>query len=127
MVERRIMVVDDDRSLLGFTSKYLARLGYQVTSCSRSDEAWALFSAAGVDFPAVVIDFTLPGLSGARLAHRMLEHNSRTRVVLTSGFHMDPKSLDGTDSTRVAFLHKPFTPAMLVETIDALLGSSHAD
>jgi len=36
----RIMVVDDDPALLGFTCKYLSRLGYSVVPYRSSEEAW---------------------------------------------------------------------------------------
>src|SRR5690349_6597700 len=127
-MEGRIMVVDDDRSLLGLTAKYLARHGFQVTSCTGSDEAWRLFSAPDAGYDVVVIDFTLAGTSGPQLARRMLEQNAAVWLVLTSGFHMDPKALDGAGgASRVAFLHKPFSPAMLVETISSLIRKTHAD
>jgi DNA-binding NtrC family response regulator len=123
----RIIVVDDDRFLLGFTSKYLSRLGYQVTSCSGSDEAWRLFSAGPAEFKVAVIDYTLAGVSGAQLARMFLDHNPITGLVLTSGFHIDPRALEPLGSERVAFLHKPFTPAMLVEAIVSLTDKPHAD
>ena len=123
----RILLVDDDRPLLGFTAKYLARLGYRTTACSGSEEAWRLFSAVGADFALAVVDFSLRGVPGPKLARMMLDHNPITRLVLTSGLHMDPKAIEGPGSDRVAFLHKPFTPAMLVQTIVSLVGKPHAD
>jgi two-component system, cell cycle sensor histidine kinase and response regulator CckA len=124
MEQGRIILVDDDLPLLGFTAKYLARLGYQVTACTGSDEAWRLFSASGANYAVAVVDFTLRGVSGPQLARMMLDHNPEAKLVLTSGLHMDPKAIDGAAAGRVAFLHKPFTPPMLVGTIAALLGKS---
>jgi len=57
----------------------------------------------------------------------MLSANPDIRLILTSGYPIDPGKtlLDGGE--RVAFLHKPFTPAMLTKTIDRLIGSGDAD
>src|SRR6266576_2192393 len=109
-----IMVVDDDRALLGFTNKYLSRLGYSVTACRTSEEAWTLFSAPAANYSLVVVDLSMPGLSGEELSRRMLSADPHVRLILTSGYPFDPrKTLDGGE--RVAFLHKPFTPSMLTE------------
>jgi len=127
---RRIMVVDDDPALLGFTSKYLSRLGYSVTSQRSSDEAWKQFSEPGASYAVVVIDVSLPGLSGMELSRLMLNANPEVRLVLTSGYPFDTQKLVEAGANRIAFLHKPFTPAMLTETVDRLIQSApegHAD
>jgi hypothetical protein len=53
-----------------------------------------------------------------------LDANPEVRLILTSGYPFDMENLFQTTSDRLAFLHKPFTPAMLAETIDKLIGAS---
>src|SRR5437667_4543847 len=119
----RIMVVDDDRALLGFTSKYLSRLGYSVTPYRSSHEAWTQFSDPAANYSLVVVDLSLPGLSGEELSRMMLSANPDVRLILTSGYPFDPRKMLDAAGERVAFLHKPFTPSMLTETIDRLIRS----
>jgi two-component system cell cycle sensor histidine kinase/response regulator CckA len=119
------MVVDDDPALLGFTSKYLTRLGYSVSPYQSSEEAWKQFSAQGASYSLVVIDLSMPALSGEQLSHMMREEKPEIRLILTSGYPFDMEPLlaaGGPD--RAAFLHKPFTPAMLAETVARLLRSN---
>jgi two-component system cell cycle sensor histidine kinase/response regulator CckA len=118
------MVVDDDPALLGFTCKYLSRLGYSVTPYRSAEEAWKHFDMPGAPFALALIDFSLSGLSGERLSRLMLDANPEVRLILTSGYPFDMENLFQTTSDRLAFLHKPFTPAMLAETIDKLIGAS---
>jgi DNA-binding NtrC family response regulator len=120
----RIMVVDDDPGLLGFTSKYLSRLGYSVTPYRNSEEAWKQFSEPGANYSVVVIDVSLPGLSGMDLSRMMLKADPKVRLVLTSGYPFDTQKLADAGPDRIAFLHKPFTPAMLTETVDRLMRPS---
>ena len=115
------MVVDDDQGLLGFTSRYLTRRGYAVTACRAGEEAWNQFGAPGAEFSVAIVDLSLKGLTGAELSRRILEHDREARIVLTSGYPMDPNALPAAGAGRIAFLHKPFTPAMLVEAIEGLL------
>jgi len=117
------MVIDDDPGLLGFTSKYLSRLGYVVAAYRSSDEAWKQFNAPAADYALVVIDLSLPGLSGVELSRMMLSANPEVRLVLTSGYPFDTEKLLEPGPDRMAFLHKPFTPAMLAETVDRLIGT----
>jgi CheY-like chemotaxis protein len=116
------MVVDDDPALLGFTSKYLTRLGYSVSSYGSSEEAWERFCSLGAKYSLVVIDVSMPALSGDQLSRMMLIEKPEIRLILTSGYPFDMEQLLATGGPdRAAFLHKPFTPAMLAETVARLL------
>jgi FixJ family two-component response regulator len=72
----------------------------------------------------VLIDLSLAGISAAQLSQMMLNSNPAVRLILMSGYPFDTTKLldDGRD--RMAFLHKPFTPAMLAETVDRMIGSA---
>ena len=115
------MVVDDDPALLGFTCKYLSRLGYSVVSYRSSEEAWKHFETSGAGYSIVLIDLTMPSISGERLLRMMLKVNPEIGLILTSGFPFDAESLLDPAPVRIAFLHKPFTPAMLAETVERLV------
>ncbi len=118
------MVIDDDPALLGFTSKYLTRLGYSVSPYQSSVEAWQQFTSQDADYSLVVIDLSMPTLSGERLSRMMRSAKPEIRLILTSGypFDMDQLLADG-GPDRAVFLHKPFTPSMLAETVARLLRS----
>ena len=115
------MVVDDDPALLGFTCKYLSRLGYSVVPYRSSEEAWKHFETSGAGFSLVLIDQSMPVISGEQLSRMMLSVNPEIRLILTSGYPFETQSLLESSPDRIAFLHKPFTPAMLAETVDRLV------
>jgi DNA-binding response OmpR family regulator len=117
----RIMVIDDDPALLRFTCKYLSRLGYSAVPFRSAEVAWKSFEASAANYGLVVIDLSMPGIPGEQLARMMLAANPRVRLILTSGYPFDTEKLLETGRKRIAFLHKPFTPAMLAETVEGLL------
>ena len=117
------MVIDDDPALLSFTCKYLARLGYSVVSYRNGEEAWKHFQSPTADYCLAVIDLSMPGLSGEELSRRMLRSKPAVRLILTSGYPFDTHRLLAAGPDQMAFLHKPFTPAMLAETVSRLLGA----
>jgi DNA-binding NtrC family response regulator len=118
------MVIDDDASLLGFTTKYLTRLGYAVAGFRSAEQAWKEFSERTQDYGLVLIDLSLSGMSGAQLSEMMLVSNPTVRLILMSGYPYDSEKLLAAGPDRMAFLHKPFTPAMLAETVDRLIGAA---
>ena len=117
------MVIDDDPALLNFTCKYLTRLGYSVAPYRSAEEAWRQFESQAADYSLAVIDISMPGLSGEQLSELMLRSKPDVRLILMSGYPFDTQRLLEAGRERIAFLHKPFTPAMLADTVNRLLGN----
>ena len=122
----RIMVIDDDPALLNFTCRYLTRLGYSVAPYRSAEEAWRQFEAPAADYSLALIDVSMPGLSGEQLSGMMLRLKPDVRLILMSGYPFDMERLPTACRDRIAFLHKPFTPAMLAQTVNRLLGEGSA-
>jgi len=120
----RILVVDDDPSLLKLMTTYLSRLGYQVVSCNNSDEAWALVRAAPSLYSLALVDLNMPGMRGEELARRILACNASIRLIVASGYPAELSGVEALDS-RVTFLHKPFAPKELARAVGA--GAPKAD
>src|SRR6266536_1650709 len=89
----RIMIIDDDVALLRFTSKYLARLGYSISTYRSGEQAWQEFSAPEAGYGLVMIDLSLAGLQGEKLSQMMLNANPDVRLILTSGYPFDTRKL----------------------------------
>ena len=64
----RVLLVEDEPSLLALTTEVLERLGYQPVSFSDSHAALAAFEAAPRSFDVVITDDVMPGLTGTGLA-----------------------------------------------------------
>jgi len=88
----RVLVVDDEKSLMETTSKLLRHHNYAPLGFTRASAAWEAFSASPAAFDLVITDLTMPEMVGLELARRMLALRPTLPIVLTTG------SLD--DSTR---------------------------
>ena len=123
----RVLLVDDEPSLLKLVSSYLSRLGYAVTTANTTEKAWAEMesSLAGANgrYAVAVLDATMPGLPMAELAERMLKASSSLRILTSSGYPVDIGALEQAAPGRVAFLHKPFTPEMLAAAVRRMLAA----
>ena len=121
--QTRILLVDDEPSLLKMMSVYLARRGYAVSTMSTTEQASALVDAEPLAFSVAVLDATMGGLGMETLAQKLLGLNPSLRVVAASGYPVDMSVLETAAPGRVTFLHKPFTPEMLAETVRRMLAA----
>jgi DNA-binding NtrC family response regulator len=119
---RRILIVDDEPTLLKMMAVYLGRLGYAVTTTGTTEEAWAMVEGAPGEFHAAVLDATMAGIGLHDLAGRMLAANPGLSVLAASGYPVDMSALAARAPGRVEFLQKPFTPEMLAAAVRRLLG-----
>jgi len=117
---RRILVVDDEVSLLVVMEQYLRRLGHNVVACRSGQAAWEVFEREPESFRMVLADMTLPEMAGSELLSRMLDLNPRICVLICSGYPFDSSVLPVTHQHKIGFLQKPFTPRMLAEAIETL-------
>jgi DNA-binding NtrC family response regulator len=120
---RRILLVDDDPSLLKMMSVYLGRVGFTVTAISRTEEAWETFEASPEDFAVAVLDGSMPGLRMEELAMRMLHANPRVCVIAASGYPLDMTAVEAVAEGRAMFLQKPFSTSMLTAAVRRMIAA----
>ena len=119
----RILLVDDEPALLKMMSTYLQRRGHSVSTSSSTNQASAMIEAEPLSYAVAVLDGTMAGLSMEELALKMLQANPSLRVIAASGYPVDMSRLESAAPGRVAFLHKPFTPEMLAESVRRMLAA----
>ncbi|MFA7382449.1 MAG: PAS domain S-box protein [Desulfurivibrionaceae bacterium] len=84
--KERILLVDDEDALIEMGERILVYLGYKVTSMTSSIEALELFRVQPEDFDLVITDFTMPNMTGAELARKILAIRPGMPIVLCTGF-----------------------------------------
>ena len=120
----KILVVDDDRELLGLISFALRQAGYLVIEAADGLEAVAAFEREQPDL--ALLDVNLPGLNGFEVCRRIREQSAAPIMMLTvrSAEEDDVKGLDlGADD----YLTKPFSPRTLLARVRALLRRSEGE
>ena len=84
----RILVVDDEASLVEMTSRILERLAYTVVGTTSSTEALRLVQKQPDRFDLVITDMAMPEMAGDRLARELLSLRPDMPVILCTG-HSD--------------------------------------
>jgi len=102
----RLLIVDGEASHARITAIGLRIEGFEVEVASNAEGA--LRELADHDFDAAVVDLMLPGTNGIQLARLVRESHPRTRIVLTSAYHLSEQQLLRVDCGAVGFVPKPF-------------------
>jgi PAS domain S-box-containing protein len=79
-----ILVIDDDPDVRAFIVATLDEQGYRVRQASDGREALAEIARERPDL--VILDFIMPGLSGAEVANRILAEHPRQPILFVSGY-----------------------------------------
>ncbi|TFG37821.1 MAG: transporter substrate-binding domain-containing protein, partial [Desulfobacterales bacterium] len=82
----RILLVDDEEEIIRISQHILEALGYTVTALNGSIDAWKIFQSNPQDFDLVITDMTMPRMTGAELAKKILQIRPDMPIVLCTGF-----------------------------------------
>ncbi len=117
----RILIVDDDESILRSLRSALERLGYRVTATPDSREAWEIFRAQPDAFDLVITDQIMPQITGMQLAEKLFGLRKDIPVILITGFSEDLSEDAAKASGIREFLLKPTNTQALSEAVRRLL------
>lgn len=121
----RILVVDDRQEVRDLLEATLRRGNYQILTAGNGQEAVAL---AGNEKPHLIImDVLMPGgLNGIEVT-RILKGDAQTRgskILILSGNDAGRISEEATAAGADAYLTKPFSPLLLLRTVEALISKN---
>ena len=113
----RILLVDDEESLVRAYTKSLTSLGYDVQSCTSPDRALELFEAQPAKFDLVITDMTMPKMTGDKLAGELIRIRPDIPVILCTGYNVKISAQKAHDTGIKAFAMKPLVIKDLANTI----------
>lgn len=120
----RILVVDDDPTVLRLVTTVLERFGYAPEGASDPEACRVRLEAQGTPPELAVVDVTLPGRSGIELVEELRAEGRLGRVLFMSGYAPE-ELVSGADSLRdTAYLEKPFSVEELLEAVARELAST---
>ena len=118
----RLLLVDDEATVREITTHLLDAIGYRTTAVSGGQEAVNAFRIAPQGFDAVLLDLTMPGMSGGEAMNEIRKLRSDIPIILMSGYS-EHDAADLLSAPRTAFLAKPFTLESLRTHLAALLSA----
>ena len=116
-----VLLVDDDPSVCRVGTRMLRSLGFKTVTASSGAEALRIFAERSADLACVILDLTMPGLSGEETFARLQELDEHVTVILSSGFtEQEFHTLYGR-SGLAGFVQKPYELSTLRQTLSKIL------
>lgn len=116
-----ILIVDDEPSVLETAGELLASLGYEVLSCSGGVPALEILEDSADRISCVLLDITMPDMSGHEVIREIAGIYPEMEVILTSGFS-EKMIVESRDNPCYrGFLKKPYSISQLKSTIEGVI------
>ncbi len=111
----RVMLVDDDRSLLRLLSMRLTAAGYEVKAVENGEQALAELP---LFHPHLIItDLQMGGMDGMTLFNKVHTRNPSLPVLILTAHGTIPDAVEATSRGVFSYLTKPFDSKILLEQV----------
>lgn len=111
----RLLLVDDNRSLLTTLAGLLEEEGFTVTSCVNAVEA--LQRMEQMEFGVAVVDLRLPDMQGTQLLQEFKDLGSHVRVIINTAFGEFESARDAVNVGAFAYVEKAGDPSDLISEV----------
>jgi two-component system, OmpR family, response regulator len=115
----RVLVVDDERRLAAGLRNGLEAEGFAVDVALDGDDG--LWMAREHPYDAIVLDILLPGINGYKLCGTLRQDGIWTPILMLTAKGGEWDEVEGLDTGADDYLTKPFSYAVLVARLRALL------
>jgi CheY-like chemotaxis protein len=119
----RAMVVDDDPEVCRMVSRMLEKIGYEATIHETGNAAVEDYRNSWKDVDLVLLDMTMPGMTGRDTFDALRQINPEAVVLLTSGFAMNEEVQELIDLGAHGFVQKPFSMDRLSSALHGAEGT----
>jgi PAS domain S-box-containing protein len=116
-----ILVVDDEEIVRDVTRLALEDAGFTVVGAAEGEEAIRVVKEDGGDLALVILDLTMPGLSGEEVFFEIHRLRPGLPVVLCSGYSEQEAAAHLAGEGLAGFLQKPFRATELLAKVQQVL------
>ncbi|MFD5825713.1 response regulator [Lentzea sp. NPDC060358] len=117
-----VLVVEDEDPVRRYTVSLLEELGFAVVQASDGVEAIGILRERHAEIRAMLLDHSMPGLSGEEVLAQLEREDLMVPVVLTSGYDRTSLERRFAGHEVAGYLQKPFRIETLDETVRAAMG-----
>jgi PAS domain S-box-containing protein len=117
----RILLIDDEQSVVETGTAILERLGYKVTPETNGPRALEIFGSSPGEFDLIITDYTMPKLTGTDLSTKIRQIRPDIPIILCTGFSEQITATVAMD-LGVEFVMKPFSMKEIAEVVRKVLG-----
>jgi response regulator RpfG family c-di-GMP phosphodiesterase len=116
----RLLLVDDDAAFRELLRTTFEVVDVEVEEAGSAEDALTVIEQGRPD--AIVLDFRLPGMTGAELCRRVKADEATVDIAIVILSGSTDETAQVHDSGADAFLRKPFSPLELLDVVERLTG-----
>jgi CheY-like chemotaxis protein len=118
-----ILLVEDEDSVRKLALHILKTSGYKVLEAASARDALAIEGDYKGTIHLLITDMVMPRMGGRELSQRLLALRPQIKVIYMSGYTDNSVIHDLTLESGTCFIHKPFSPVVLLQNVRALLSN----
>ncbi len=118
----QVLLVDDEPGIGAVAKRVLERAGFTTLVARSGPEAIELFRPRAGQVGMVVLDISMPDMSGAEVFAALRALDPRVPIVMSSGYSEEALARDVETLRTQGFLSKPYTAQRLLEVVRGVLG-----
>ena len=122
----RILIVDDEPSILSFVEKAMRIAGHQTSTAASGVAALAMCESQGAP-DLLLTDYKMPDMDGDVLAARLRQREPDLKVLYLTGYADQLFNQRGNLWRSEAFLEKPCSIQGLLEAVSMMLSGQYDD
>jgi DNA-binding response OmpR family regulator len=119
MLNKRLLLVEDDRALADLVTFHFERAGYDVTRTGDGEEALILADEIKPD--VILLDWMIEGISGIEVCRRLRDDGNAVPIIMLTARGTVADRIEGLDVGADDYMVKPFTGAHLDARITTVL------
>ncbi len=123
-MNRRILVIEDDRDIAHLVELHLGDAGYEVAVVN--DGTTGLEAAVSKPFDLIILDLFLPGVDGMDICRRVRARPSYTPILMLTSRSSEIDRVLGLEMGADDYLTKPFSIPELLARVKALFRREEA-
>ncbi len=116
-----VLVVDDEEIIRSLLRGVLEDAGFEVLVARGGGEAVEIFREHGDEIALVLLDLTMPHMSGEEAFRRLKRIRNDVRVVISSGYSESGVAERFAGLGLAGFIHKPYRSEDLIEKLRGVL------
>ena len=116
------MIIEDENQVKNLAESLLKSYGYRVLTAVDGEQGLDTYTKNKDSVDLVLLDLTMPGMSGQMVFERMVEINPDVKVIICSG-QGDDEIRKGKLSNAHGFLKKPYRVNDLAKAVRSVLDS----
>lgn len=117
----KILVVDDEMMIRSLAEKILSKAGFDVVTADSGDEGVRKLAADPGHIRLVLMDWTMPGMTGLEALKEMRAISNGVPCIISSGHVLEEGAVPEELEPHTYFLEKPYRSHILLDKVSKIL------